>query len=188
MTTHTKHPQSTSESTFGGADAVPTDNAPAPPTGFTLQKLGRGSRPAKAAVQAASQAAEEIRTATTYESTFGSLAPAAAPLADAIDFAAEWSAKRASAEAWRTYTRQQEDLAWRFALGELGALRPSFVAATTLDPTVTSQFSKVAQLFAPRSAAALKAAASKKAAKAATEAAQPAAPAQPATATPVTTK
>ena len=120
MTTHKKHPQSTSESTFGGADAVPTDNAPAPPTGFTLQKLGRGSRPAKATVQAATQAAEEIRTATTYESTFGSLAPSAAPLADAINFAAEWSAKRASAEAWRTYTRQQEDLAWRFALGKLG--------------------------------------------------------------------
>jgi hypothetical protein len=189
MTTHKKHPQSTSESTFGGADAVPTDNAPAPPTGFTPQKLGRNvPRPAKAVVQAAPQAAEEIRTATTYQSTFGSLAPAAAPLADAINFAAEWSAKRASAEAWRTYTRQQEDLAWRFALGKLDALRPSYVAATKLDPAVTSQFSKVAQLFAPRSAAALKAVASKKAKKAATEAAQAAAPAQPATATPVTTK
>jgi hypothetical protein len=189
MTTHTKHPQSTSEDTFGGADAVPTDDAPTPPAGFAPHKLGRGApQPCKAVVQAAPQAAEEIRTATTYESTFGSLAPAAAPLADAIDFAAEWSAKRASAEAWRTYTRQQEDLAWRFALGELGALRPSFVAATTLDPTVTSQFSKVAQLFAPRSAAALKAAASKKATKAAKEAAQAAPPALPTTATPVTTK
>jgi hypothetical protein len=189
MTTHKKHPQSTSESTFGGADAVPADDAPSPPAGFAPQKLGRGTlRPAKAAVQAASQAAEEIRTATTYESTFGSLAPSAAPLADAINFAAEWSAKRASAEAWRTYTRQQEELAWRFALGKLDSLRPSFVAATSLDPTVTSQFSKVAQLFAPRSAAALKAVASKKAKKAATEAAQSAAPAQSTTATPVTTK
>jgi len=188
MTTHKKHPQSTSENTFGGADAVPTDDAPAPPTGFAPQKLGRGTpRPCKAVVQAAPQAAEEIRTATTYESTFGSLAPSAAPLADAISFAAEWSAKRASAEAWRTYTRQQEDLAWRFALGKLDSLRPSYVAAASLDPAVSSQFSKVTQLFAPRSVAAAKAVASRKAAKAAKESAQ-AASAQPTTATPVTSK
>jgi hypothetical protein len=137
-------------------------------------------------VQAAPQAAEEIRTATTYESTFGSLAPAAAPLSDAISFAAAWSAKRASAEAWRAYTRQQEDLAWRFAQGKLDSLRPSYVAATSLDPAVSSQFSKVTQLFAPRSAAASKAAASKKAAKAATEAAKSAVPAEPTPAAPVT--
>ena len=189
MTTNKKHPKSTPENTFGGADAVPTDNAPTPPAGFAPHKLGRNvARPCKAVVQAAPQAAEEIRTATTYESTFGSLAPAAAPLADAINFAAEWSAKRASAEAWRTYTRQQEDLAWRYALGKMDALRPSYVAATTLDPMVTTEFSKVAQLFAPRSAAAAKAVASKRAKKAATESAQAAAPAQPTTATPVTTK
>jgi hypothetical protein len=186
MTTHKKQP-STPENTFGGADAVPTDDAPTPPTGFTPQKLGRDvSRPLKAVVQAAPQAAEELRTATTYESTFGSLAPAAAPLADAISFAASWSAKRASAEAWRAYTRQQEDLAWRYALGKLDSLRPSYVAATVLDPTVSSQYSKVTQLFAPRSNAAAKAQASRKAAKAAREAAQSAAPVQPSTATPTT--
>jgi hypothetical protein len=188
MTTIKKHPQSTPVNTFGGADVVPTDGAPAPPTGFAPQKLGRGSRPCKAVVQAAPQAAEELRTATTYESTFGSLAPSAAPLADAITFAASWSAQRASAEAWRTYTRQQEDLAWRYALGKLDALRPSYVAATSLDPTVTSQFSKVTQLFAPRSEAASKAAVSRKAAKAAKGSAQSAAPAQPSPATPATTK
>ena len=188
MTTNKKHPKSTPENTFGGADAVPTDSAPVPPKGFAPQKLGRGLRPCVAVVQAAPQAAEEIRTATTYESTFGSLAPAAAPLADAINFAAEWSAKRASAEAWRTYTRQQEDLAWRYALGKMDALRPSYVAATTLDPAVTTAFSKVAQLFAPRSVAAAKAVASKKAKKEAQESAQSAAPAPPTTATPVTTK
>jgi hypothetical protein len=189
MTTNKKHPQSTPANTFGGADAVPSDDAPTPPTGFTPQKLDRAvARPCKAVVLAAPQAAEELRTATTYESTFGSLAPAAAPLADAISFAASWSAKRASAEAWRTYTRQQEDLAWRYALGKLDTLRPSYVAATSLDATVSSQFSKVTQLFAPRSAASTKAAASRKAAKAAKESAQSAAPAQPAAVAQVTTK
>jgi hypothetical protein len=185
MTTK-KHPDLDSESTFGGADAVPTDDAPSPPKGFALQKLARGTRACVAAVRAAPQAAEELRTSTTYSSTFGSNVPKAADLADAIQFASAWSAKRAQSEAWQTYVKQQEDLAWRYALGQLDVLRPSYVAATTANASVATEFAKTAQLFAPRSQAASKAVASKKAKAAAKAEAQanppsPAPPAQPGT-------
>ena len=169
---------STTPNTFGGADVVPQDDAPTPPKSYAPQKLGRGKRPTKAVMHAAPQVVAELRSSTTYESTFGALVPPAAPLADAIEFASSWSDKRAHAEAWRKYVTQQETLAWRHALSGIETLRPSYVAAASLDPTLPSVFAKTALLYASRSQSAAKGAASKKARKAAEAAAKAAAEAQ----------
>lgn len=161
-TASVSHPILAQASGAGVTDPVPTTASPTPPTGYVPTKLGKGLRPQRAQIAIATKVASELRSSTTYAQQFGSSAPDAAAVADALDHASAWSGTLQNATAWYQYVKQQENLAWKHALGSTEALRVPFEFHLSRDATVGEALPSTAKFFGASKEAAKKGAATRK--------------------------
>ncbi len=143
-------------------DPVPTKRAPSPPKGNVPVTLGRGNRPRRAQVALAPKMAAELRASGDYAAQFGAGAPDASSVADSLETASAWSDSLQNATAWYQYTKQQEHLAWKHALGLTDTLRVPYEFRLSRDATVGESLPSTAKFFGAPKDSAMKAAATRK--------------------------
>ena len=168
-------------------DPLPTETAPSPPAGYVKTTVGRGLRPQYAQIAVATKMAAEIQAYTAYTQEFGTAAPDPSSLADLLITAASWSGALQNATAWYQYVKEQENLAWKHAIGLTDALRIPFEFQTSRDASIAETLPSTTKFFAAPRERGAKAAASRKKAAAEQAAANAKAVAAGAGAAPVVT-
>jgi hypothetical protein len=132
----------------GVTDPLPSEDAPSPPHGPVTTKLTRGNRPMHAQVELAPRAAAELRTSSSYAQQFGTSAPDPVSAADALTTACAWTDKVKSADDWRAYCAQQEQLAWKHAMLLVLPLRPPFAYAQGRGTALGATWPSLSAFFA----------------------------------------
>jgi hypothetical protein len=107
---------------------------------------------------AATDAAVELTTFANYEATLGKFAPPRDEVAQALDSATKWTHLRLATQAWAQYCSNEEGVGWTAAHADLATLKPAFLAALRIDPSLATKYPKLAVLLGAKKASARKAA------------------------------
>jgi len=144
--------------------APPDVTIPAVPAGFVAPsgRVFMGHYASEAQVIAAPAALADLRKFASYTATLGASAPEESAVADPLSVAIEWRQTRDESDAWATYSKVQDAIAWRAALAALDKLKPAFLIAVAQNPALATQYAGLAQLFNAGKVAAKQAAATKK--------------------------
>jgi hypothetical protein len=149
---------------IGGADALPSIEAPTPPIDDNPVAMDprSGTRVLQAQVDVAANAAKELRSSALFPEVLTSRLGSAESIADALDFAAQWYAQAKAGATWASYTQMQSNLAWNYALAMIDRLRAAFQAVAATDPAIEKELPNFTKLLSARQAVAAKAVATKR--------------------------
>jgi hypothetical protein len=106
--------------------------------------------------------ANEIHGTTTYADDFGKKAIPQATLHAQLASAAAWSAEAARAARWAAYASNMAGLSWNTVLGSFDSFGKDFDTATHHDATIAERYPSLTAFRGARSAAAKRAAVTRK--------------------------
>jgi hypothetical protein len=172
-------------------NAPPTVTVPVPPAGFVPVRAVdlMGYRPMQSELASVPDAVYELQAFPNWTPIFGITAPSAAQLAQRLQVAAEWTALLAQSNAWVSYVKSQEGMAWKDALEVINSLKAPFQLASSANPSMLNQYPALNRLLGAQKVVAKRAVSSRKRNAAAVAAAAMTAraiPVAPAAATSVT--
>jgi hypothetical protein len=84
---------------------------------------------------------------TDYATVLGSAVADPATLAAAMTLGVKWRELRNASEAWDTYVKAQDGIAWRDAFILIDEVRPIFQFALVKQPSLAVTYPKLAQVF-----------------------------------------
>jgi hypothetical protein len=130
-------------------DAPPAGTAPIVPNGFAAPDMREfvGYRPNQLELTAMPAAISDLGKFVDYAALLGIGAPATTTVVGAITLGVQWRAQRGLAEAWDTYVRTQDAIAWKAALMLLEELKPLFLGAVAKKPELATTYPGLSQIF-----------------------------------------
>jgi trimeric autotransporter adhesin len=130
-------------------DTPPSQTAPTVPNGFSAPDMREfmGFRPNRTELSAMPAAINDLGNFVDYAALLGIGAPAATSVSGAITLGVQWRAQRGLAEAWDTYAKTQDAIAWKAALTLLEELKPLFLGAVVKKPELATTYPGLAQIF-----------------------------------------
>ena len=149
------------------ADMPPTVGVPATPKDWKARPAKgrggtRGAKLTKDQVTSAAAAAGEITKSATYAADFGPHAPSQATLGFLMGNSTRWRAEWEHASQYLTYAAEQR-AAWDQAiLTQMDTLKQAFDFVASREPAVAEKYSATAKFLDARSAAAVRAANTRK--------------------------
>ncbi len=124
----------------------------------------RGIKPRGSEINAIVAAVPELRAfGDRYAALFGRTAPSHDTIMTAFERAAAWLGMRVELAKWDLFARAMEEISWRVARKEMELLKPAYLLASKLDPSVQHQLANTHTLLTAMSRIAKKAASSRKA-------------------------
>jgi hypothetical protein len=181
-------------STVDFADGPPTVTLPSVATGFTAPSLRAfmAYRLTSLEALAMPSVVKDLGNADALETSLGPTAPGASAILAKVTVGMQWRALRDEVDAFETYVKVADAMAWKSAVTALDKLEPFFAAAVAANPELAATFPGLTAYFSARSGSAKQGVATKKkkaktvAQKAAASAASAAVPVAPAPAPKVT--
>jgi hypothetical protein len=141
---------------------APSAHPPDVPAGFdSSRSVGRGRGPHVWTTLAALAPAIAAELASpSFASDVGSKQDTSA-LADAVITASAWREEKLRSQSWLRYVTQGDASVWGVVLRELERLRKAFEYAASCDPSIRARYPQLAEMFRARSAAGVRAGATR---------------------------
>jgi hypothetical protein len=145
------------------ADDPPTVTIPQVPATYTPLPKGtlRGFFPSSIELGSMAQAMLDLNAFTGFAALMGSSVEPASSIASRIARGLAWRAMRDQSEAWTNYVKDEDALAWQYAMKLLTELRPSFRLAVAKTPSLATQYPGLNAVFSAGAVVAKKAAITK---------------------------
>lgn len=137
---------------------------PVPPSGAAQPNASnyRSVVPKATELAALPAAVENLQRFANFTQVFGVSGLPYAQVMQAFDVGSQWSTMRKAAQAWDTYSKTEEGLAWGTIRSIMDRLGPLWDIASAADPSLAVTFPALATLFGAKKAIAQKAVSTKR--------------------------